>query len=512
MSCKWNSNHHFKATLLATLLAGSAGAIAAPPVTNGLVLSLEANTITDAPGTPVTTWSDQSGLGNHLIASGSPTLVNSANLNVRAVAFSGGQDIDGDGFPDGVGDMMERLTATTGLPTGNTDRTVFLMANYDGKLGGFGFGNDKENQAFSTVTDGRGNLSVRGWIDENDFPATERGRYAGWLVQSAVLKAGELRHYKDGRLIGVATHTYDTARDAMMARLGVDLAGNRFVEMETAAVLVYNRALDDQERIDVEYYLQNANLGFLISPKVWIAKASLLGPDKPLFGPTISMNYRLSGKGYDAVLVEIDTSPVQQQLMVKDGNGILPNDVVFDNVDDGQYTVTATLLDAGGTPLANPEARTSLNITVSSSNLPPVAKDDAGSAYTGEEANIDLIANDVDKDGTINPATIAIVNAPASGNVRVNSDGTVNYKSDAGFLGTDSFSYTVEDDQGFASNEATVTMTVTTAGSVGGGGNTANESTGASASASGGGGAFNPLFLSLFALAGLIRGHSRKSA
>ena len=42
-----------------------------------------------------------------------------------------------------------------------------------------------------------------------------------------------------------------------------------------------------------------------------------------------------------------------------------------------------------------------------------------------------------------------------------NGDGTVDYVPDANFFGTDTFTYTVQDDDGAISNIATVTVTVT---------------------------------------------------
>ncbi|MEA3412621.1 MAG: Ig-like domain-containing protein [Pseudomonadota bacterium] len=506
------------------MIASSTGAIADPPVTDDLVMDLESNAIAVAVDAPVTTWIDQSTKGNSLTAGSSAPTFN-VEKGVSSVAFSVDQILDADGFPVDVGDSMERLSAINGLPTGNADRTVILMADYDGKSAGFGYGNDIANQGFSTVTDGSGNLALRGWIDENDFPSTERGRYAGWLVHTAVLEAGGLRQYKDGRLIDVATHTFDTARDGMKARLGADLSNTRFAEMKVAAVLVYDRALTDAQRQSVEQFLQTDNLGFIIPAKVRFAKARLqdaTGNPVPVSGPAVTLNYRLSGSGYEKVRLEVVGDPSTVQIVEKDADGILPNDVTFNSISDGNYTIKATLLDTNGDSLT-PDVSNTMDVIVSSGN--PVAGDDTGTAITGEQLSVDVVKNDVDLDGSINPATVKIIRSPDFGVVKANSDGTVDYKSNTGFVGTDSFTYTVEDNLGFESNEATVSMTVSaansgetgsnTGGSTGGGtsdgngttANTANTSTGGS-----GGGAFNPLFLSLFALAGLVRNRGRKSA
>ena len=43
-----------------------------------------------------------------------------------------------------------------------------------------------------------------------------------------------------------------------------------------------------------------------------------------------------------------------------------------------------------------------------------------------------------------------MINLPTNGRIELNPDGTVTYIPNAGFLGTDSFTYTVEDDEGQA--------------------------------------------------------------
>ena len=50
-----------------------------------------------------------------------------------------------------------------------------------------------------------------------------------------------------------------------------------------------------------------------------------------------------------------------------------------------------------------------------------------------------------DPDGAILPSTLAIVNQPTNGIVVVNSDGTVTYTANKGFVGVDEFTYRVCD-------------------------------------------------------------------
>ncbi len=95
-------------------------------------------------------------------------------------------------------------------------------------------------------------------------------------------------------------------------------------------------------------------------------------------------------------------------------------------------------------------------------NIPPVAINDAATTPAGTPVVIDVAANDTDANGTIDLTTVTVGAAAAHGVTDVNgSTGEVTYQPDSGFTGTDQFGYTVDDDAGDTSNEATVTITVT---------------------------------------------------
>jgi len=90
-------------------------------------------------------------------------------------------------------------------------------------------------------------------------------------------------------------------------------------------------------------------------------------------------------------------------------------------------------------------------------NEPPAANDDAATTDENNPVNIDVTANDSDIDGTINKTTITITRDPQDGLLGINSaTGVVSYTPDPGFCGSDYFKYTVDDNDGATSNEATV--------------------------------------------------------
>lgn len=72
--------------------------------------------------------------------------------------------------------------------------------------------------------------------------------------------------------------------------------------------------------------------------------------------------------------------------------------------------------------------------------------------------NGNVLTNDRDPNG--NPLTAALVTGPTKGTLTFNANGTFTYRPNAGFIGTDSFTYRASDGL-LQSNLATVTITVT---------------------------------------------------
>ncbi|MEQ1637885.1 MAG: Ig-like domain-containing protein [Methylococcales bacterium] len=93
-------------------------------------------------------------------------------------------------------------------------------------------------------------------------------------------------------------------------------------------------------------------------------------------------------------------------------------------------------------------------------NTAPVAYDDAATTKQGQPITGNLLANDTDAEANILVSSIIIGTQPANGGVIVNGDGSVTYTPNAGFAGTDTFTYAVKDALGLVSNIATVTVTV----------------------------------------------------
>ncbi|MGI9646481.1 MAG: Ig-like domain-containing protein, partial [Ilumatobacteraceae bacterium] len=93
-------------------------------------------------------------------------------------------------------------------------------------------------------------------------------------------------------------------------------------------------------------------------------------------------------------------------------------------------------------------------------NVPPSAQNDSATVAQGYPVVIDVLANDNDPDGSLDPASVQVVNAPANGSTSVNlTTGEITYTHDGSPTTSDSLTYTVDDDEATPSNEATVTIT-----------------------------------------------------
>lgn len=99
-----------------------------------------------------------------------------------------------------------------------------------------------------------------------------------------------------------------------------------------------------------------------------------------------------------------------------------------------------------------------MRVNVSSENDPAEAADDSYTV-TGSQLNVPapgVLANDTDPEG--NAFTVASNTPPGNGSLVINADGSFAYTPNAGFTGTDSFTYTLSD----GGDSATVSLVVST--------------------------------------------------
>lgn len=136
-----------------------------------------------------------------------------------------------------------------------------------------------------------------------------------------------------------------------------------------------------------------------------------------------------------------------------DGNGIFVYTPA--NGFDGEDSFTYRIFDAAGA--ASEETTVAIAVAV---NQPPTASDDFVNTQVDTLATFNVLTNDNDAEG--DPLSVASVDVNAAsfnGTLVNNGEGSFTYTPDAGFIGTDVFSYTISDSQG-GTDTATVNITV----------------------------------------------------
>lgn len=93
-------------------------------------------------------------------------------------------------------------------------------------------------------------------------------------------------------------------------------------------------------------------------------------------------------------------------------------------------------------------------------NTPPLAVADFVRTSLATPIVIDVLRNDSDQDGTLNRSSVVVGSGPDVGTASVQTDGSIRYVPPAGFAGTATLQYSVLDNDGLASNFATVTIIV----------------------------------------------------
>ena len=101
-----------------------------------------------------------------------------------------------------------------------------------------------------------------------------------------------------------------------------------------------------------------------------------------------------------------------------------------------------------------------VSITVTDENIAPTAVNDSTGVDLLDKVILNVTSNDSDSDGTLDLSSLAITAVPQYGIALANSDGTFNYTHTSSSGLTDIFSYTINDNNGKTSNEATVSITV----------------------------------------------------
>ncbi|NET00249.1 MAG: tandem-95 repeat protein [Sphaerospermopsis sp. SIO1G1] len=166
---------------------------------------------------------------------------------------------------------------------------------------------------------------------------------------------------------------------------------------------------------------------------------------------------------------EIDVSTIQfatqptngsVQLISSTGEVIYTPNADLIGADSFTYTVREINDDDDSNEIANGATSNIANVTINVDpiNVAPVANDDTVTTDEDTTVEIDVLGNDVDTNFDI--SSVQIGSNPNNGTVSVNSTGTISYTPNSNYAGADSFTYTVQDEDGLVSNVANVDITV----------------------------------------------------
>ena len=117
-------------------------------------------------------------------------------------------------------------------------------------------------------------------------------------------------------------------------------------------------------------------------------------------------------------------------------------------------------VDGTGNPVLQDPAPAFATTQIVNPPAAPVAANDSLSVPANQSGSVNVVANDTDINGNLNPASVTIVGAPTAGTATANPDGTVTYTNTNPAALSDSFTYTVADTGGLVSNAATVNVTI----------------------------------------------------
>ncbi len=128
----------------------------------------------------------------------------------------------------------------------------------------------------------------------------------------------------------------------------------------------------------------------------------------------------------------------------------------------GTYSTTYTICDLQPVPMC--DTATITFVVATPAPRPPVAVDDTGTVTAGATTIVVVPANDSDPDGNLDVSTVTVIGGlgPSHGSVTIAANGAITYSADAGFAGSDQFTYSICDTTGLC-DTAVVTLTVSAA-------------------------------------------------
>ena len=263
---------------------------------------------------------------------------------------------------------------------------------------------------------------------------------------------------------GVLANDVDVDGDDLTATL-VSQATNGTVKLNSDGSFTYT---PDDEFSGDDSFSYVVSDGVLKSETVTVSLAVENVPDPPTASSdsyTLSEVYTTLNISEVAGLLANDSDPDSDELTVSVvaspsyGTLTLSSDGSFTYVPDADYygSDSFTYVASDGT---NTSATTTVTLTVNNVADSPEAQDDSSTAGNdGTSVVVDVLANDTSDPDPTQTLTITSVSQGTSGGTVSIAGTSINYTAAVGFIGTETFTYTIQDSDGLT-DTATVTMTV----------------------------------------------------
>jgi Bacterial Ig domain/Secretion system C-terminal sorting domain len=196
--------------------------------------------------------------------------------------------------------------------------------------------------------------------------------------------------------------------------------------------------------VTMQYTITTANGSDVVTAYVYVSNSPVIANDDALAGALSGTTQTINVKANDvdpenaALTVSVVTPPVNGSTTVNGSGNILytPN-AGFTGNDTLYYSVCEPSALCG-----NSYCDTARVVLVVQNRI-PVAVNDTKVVLPCQDNIVIVLANDTDPENGV--LTVNITTPPANGTASVNTDGTITYRANAGFTGTDVFNYTVTD-------------------------------------------------------------------
>ena len=163
--------------------------------------------------------------------------------------------------------------------------------------------------------------------------------------------------------------------------------------------------------------------------------------DRAVTIPVLS-NDRDPEGALDPASLRVTENPVNGQIAIDTANGSITYTPAASFT--GVNTLSYTVCDQAAPPLCSNEA--TVRVLVSPpTNQPPVALNDNAATRAGQPVTINVLVNDGDPEGALDPGSVAVKSNPANGQVSKTANNMLTYTPSADFIGRDSFTYEVCD-------------------------------------------------------------------